>query len=58
MTEYGALLAWMKIGDISSLLSYTEVPEDVAQDIVSGDVTGDGGQVMYALAYVLAQEIA
>ncbi len=35
-----------------------EVPEDVAKDLVGGDVAGDGGEVVDALADVLTQEIA
>ena len=32
--------------------------EDVAKNIIGGDVAGDGGEVVDALADVLTQEIA
>ena len=41
-----------------NLLSDAEVLEDVAKDLVGGDVAGDGGEVVDALADVLTQEIA
>ena len=41
-----------------NLLSDAEVLEDVAQDLVGGDVAGDGGEVVDALTDVLTQEIA
>lgn len=43
---------------IYNLFADAEVAEDVAKDLVSGDIAGDGGEVVDALADVLAQEIA
>ena len=38
--------------------SDAEVLEDIAQDVIGGDIAGDGGEVVDALADVLTQEIA
>ena len=41
-----------------NLLSDAEVLEYVAKDLVSGDIAGNGREVVDALADVLTQEIA
>ena len=40
------------------LLADAEVAEDVTKNIISGDIAGNGGEVVDALADVLTQEIA
>ena len=39
-------------------LADAEVLEDIAQDVIGGDIAGDGGEVMDTLANVLAKKIA
>ena len=43
---------------ILNLLSDAEILEDVAEDFVSSDFTGDFADVLEALAEVLRQEVA
>lgn len=44
-------------GDLQRLFPYAEILEDVAQDLVCGDLTRDLPQVVQYLSYILCQQV-